>query len=150
MNKIYYYIRNQYVESTNAIVPFNDAGFLYGDGLFETMRFDNRKVFSIGDHLNRLFIGLKQINLLIKIQKKDIKNLIYKLIDMNSLDSGIIRVMITRGVVEKFDKSHGKPSLYISIKSSHIFGRIIALGFGSNLFIYVIMNFKGKIILSLA
>jgi len=29
---------------------------------------------------------------------------------------------------------------YISIKSSHIFGRIIALGFGSNLFIYVIMN----------
>ena len=29
---------------------------------------------------------------------------------------------------------------YISIKSSHIFGRIIALGFGSNLFIYVILN----------
>ncbi len=29
---------------------------------------------------------------------------------------------------------------YISIKSSHIFGRIIALGVGSNLFIYVILN----------
>ena len=29
---------------------------------------------------------------------------------------------------------------YISIKSFHVFGRILALGIGSNLFIYVIMN----------
>ena len=29
---------------------------------------------------------------------------------------------------------------YISIKSNHIFGRIISIGVGSNLFIYVIMN----------
>ena len=29
---------------------------------------------------------------------------------------------------------------YISIKSSHIFGRILSIGVGTNLFIYVIMN----------
>ena len=29
---------------------------------------------------------------------------------------------------------------YISIKSNHIFGRILSIGVGSNLFIYVIMN----------
>ena len=29
---------------------------------------------------------------------------------------------------------------YISIKSFHIFGRILSIGIGSNLFIYVILN----------
>ena len=29
---------------------------------------------------------------------------------------------------------------YISIKSSHIFGRIISLGVGTNLFLYVFLN----------
>ena len=47
MERTYYYINNQFIESTKAMIPFNDAGFLYGDGLFETMRFDNRKIFSI-------------------------------------------------------------------------------------------------------
>ena len=29
---------------------------------------------------------------------------------------------------------------YISIKSNHIFGRILSIGVGTNIFIYVIMN----------
>ena len=40
--------------SDNAMIPFNDAGFLYGDGLFETIRFDNNKLFVPEKHLKRL------------------------------------------------------------------------------------------------
>ncbi|HMD54383.1 MAG TPA: aminotransferase class IV, partial [Phycisphaerae bacterium] len=35
------------------IAPF-DAGLLHGAGLFETMRAIGRRVFHLGDHLNRL------------------------------------------------------------------------------------------------
>ena len=33
MQKRYYYINNQFIESTKAMIPFNDSGFLYGYGL---------------------------------------------------------------------------------------------------------------------
>ena len=41
-----YYINGKWVVADEALIPFNDAGFLYGDGLFETLRFDNKKIFS--------------------------------------------------------------------------------------------------------
>ena len=41
-----YYINGKFVSSSKANIPFNDSGFLYGDGLFETMRFDGKNIFS--------------------------------------------------------------------------------------------------------
>ena len=116
MNKRYFYINNQYVESVKASIPFNDAGFLYGDGLFETMRFDNKNIFSIDNHINRLFLGLKQIKLDVDKTRFEVEKLLYDLINKNNLDSGIIRIMITRGTVEPSDQLYGTPSIYISIK----------------------------------
>ena len=49
-----YYINGRYVREENAVVSFNDSGFLYGDGLFETMRFDKQKIFSFQKHFKRL------------------------------------------------------------------------------------------------
>ena len=58
MSKIYYYINGKWIDSSNATIPFNDSGFLYGDGLFETMRFDNGKIFYPQKHLKRLEKGI--------------------------------------------------------------------------------------------
>ena len=66
---MYYYINGKFELSKNANIPFDDAGFLYGDGLFETMRFDNKVIFSQEKHLGRLSKGLKIINL--KINQTD-------------------------------------------------------------------------------
>jgi branched-subunit amino acid aminotransferase/4-amino-4-deoxychorismate lyase len=32
------FLNGQFVPEAQAVVPVNDRGFLYGDGLFETMR----------------------------------------------------------------------------------------------------------------
>jgi branched-chain amino acid aminotransferase len=40
-----------------------DAGFLFGDGLFETLRVENGRAFDVPAHLDRLFRGLKRIGL---------------------------------------------------------------------------------------
>jgi len=80
------------------------------------MRFNEDSIFSVKTHINRLFQGLKVIDLKIKYNKKDISDLLYKVIKKNTLKSGIIRLMITRG---NTDKKLGKiniPSIYISIK----------------------------------
>ena len=58
-----YYVNGKYIDSSKANISIGDAGFLYGDGLFETMRFDNRKIFSSLKHIKRLQKGLEIVNL---------------------------------------------------------------------------------------
>ena len=63
LEKKIYYINGKWIKSHEAKIPFNDAGFLYGDGLFETLRFDNKKLFSANKHIKRILSGLKLIKL---------------------------------------------------------------------------------------
>ena len=67
---MFYYINGKFVDSSIASISFNDSGFLYGDGLFETLRFDNKKLFAPCNHINRLIASLKIIALDIQ-QSKD-------------------------------------------------------------------------------
>jgi len=113
---MFYYINNQFIKSDKAIVPFSDGGFLYGDGLFETMRFDKRNIFSITEHLDRLFQGLEIVNLEINSSKEDLEKLLYQVIEKNNLESGIIRLMITRGNTDQQLGSINTSALFISIK----------------------------------
>ena len=53
MEKVF--LNDKLVDADKAGIPVNDAGFLYGAGLFETMRACNGVVFSLEDHLERLF-----------------------------------------------------------------------------------------------
>ena len=113
---MYYYINGKFKLSDNASIPFDDAGFLYGDGLFETMRFDNKIIFSPQKHLDRLSKGLNVINLNIKENSSDLMNLLNTVIRKNNLNSGIIRLMITRGLISKDSSDYDIPRIYISIK----------------------------------
>jgi branched-subunit amino acid aminotransferase/4-amino-4-deoxychorismate lyase len=110
-----YYINGKWVSANKASIPFNDAGFLYGDGLFETIRFDNHNLFSVDKHIKRLISGLKVINLNLSISKNELLMLIKNIIVKNNLKSGIIRLMVTRGTLHSL-LEETKPNIYISIK----------------------------------
>ena len=114
-NKYIYYINGKWILANEASVPFNDLGFLYGDGLFETMRFDNKNIFSYQKHFKRLQQGLEIINLKISHNHNQLYDILNQIIKKNNLSSGIIRLMITRGIYNK-DSHNIKPNVYISIK----------------------------------
>ena len=65
-----YYVNGKYIDSSKAHISIGDAGFLYGDGLFETMRFDNRQIFSPLKHIRRLQKGLEIVGISISDTKK--------------------------------------------------------------------------------
>ena len=116
MNKQYiYFINGDWVLDSKATISFNDLGFLYGDGLFETMRFDNANIFSFDKHFSRLEKGLHELSLQIPYNKKTVYRLLNEIIQKNNLNSGILRLMITRGTQNK-KINNIIPNLYISIK----------------------------------
>ena len=116
MNKEYiYYVNGKWLSGHKAMIPFHDAGFLYGDGLFETVRFDDGIIFNYDKHYQRLNIGLDIIDLSNPYNKSQLFNILNELIKKNKINSGIIRLMITRGTLDSL-LSNPKPNIYINIK----------------------------------
>ena len=50
------FLNDGLVDIDSASVSVKDSGFLYGAGLFETMRSYNGVVFALEDHLDRLLL----------------------------------------------------------------------------------------------
>ena len=104
--------------NSDSTVPLYDAGFLLGDGLFETIRFDSRKLFYPEKHLERLSAGLDFIRIKLVKSSADIILLLEEIIQRNSIQSGLLRLMVTRGEVEGPPwKYEGSAGIYIAIRS---------------------------------
>ena len=94
------YINGSWKEASNSTVPLNDAGFLLGDGLFETIRFDNRKLFYPDKHLKRLYEGLDIIRIKMKKTPPDFTLLLKTIIQQNSLSfNPTIRILFFTTVI---------------------------------------------------
>jgi len=111
------YVNGEFLKQKDAFIPFNDGGFQYGDGLFETIRFNNRKIYYVKKHLERLNNGLKILDLKLNHNEDEIILLLNRLIMMNELESGLLRLMVTRGVIEGTPWNYkGTSCIYISIR----------------------------------
>jgi branched-chain amino acid aminotransferase len=73
------YLNNKLVSKGKALISVFDHGFLYGDGIYETLRAYNGVVFKLDDHIDRLFRSASMIGLTIPrgtdaIKKKCLHN----------------------------------------------------------------------------
>jgi len=80
-----------------AKIPVLDHGLLYGDGVFEGIRFYNDKPFLIEKHLSRLFDSAQAIALEAPWSKNELIDIIQDVVNTSDLTDGYIRVIITRG-----------------------------------------------------
>jgi len=94
------FVNGSFVNLSQAKISVFDRGFLYGDGLFETMRAYSGEVFRLGDHLDRLFRSAKEIELSFSYTRRDLKNIIKKVLKINNLSDAYIRLTLSRGVSE--------------------------------------------------
>lgn len=91
------WINGRLQDAGEAKVSVNDRGFLYGDGVFETMRSYAGVVFKIDRHLNRLFKSLEILKIRQSYSKTEFKKAVYRTLGANGLKNAYIRLTITRG-----------------------------------------------------
>jgi branched-chain amino acid aminotransferase len=80
-----------------AHISVYDHGLLYGDGVFEGLRFYYRKTFMLQAHLQRLQQSAQAIALELPYSLEQIQQAIEQLIQHYPDDSGYLRLVITRG-----------------------------------------------------
>lgn len=91
------YLNNRTVPEEEALVPVTDRGFLYGDGVYETMRAYKGEVFLLQEHLNRLMRSAGLIGLGLPKDEQGIIDAVMETLEANSLQDAIIRISVTRG-----------------------------------------------------
>lgn len=92
------YIDGEFHDKENAKISVFDHGLLYGDGVFEGIRFYNGRVFRLEEHIDRLFDSARAIALNIGLEKSAVIQATLETIRQNKLQDGYIRLVVTRGV----------------------------------------------------
>ena len=92
------YLDGELRDEAEAKISVFDHGLLYGDGVFEGIRFYNGRVFKLQEHTDRLFDSAKAICLEIPATKDEINEIVLSTVRANGLQDGYVRLVVTRGV----------------------------------------------------
>jgi len=85
------------VDENEAKISVFDHGLLYGDGIFEGIRFYSGRVFRLEEHIERLFDSAKAILLKTPWTVEEVCQATVDTCKANGLTDGYIRLVITRG-----------------------------------------------------
>lgn len=94
---MYVYLNRKIVPSKEAMVSVFDHGFLYGDGVYETMRVYDGVVFMLDEHIRRLYRSASMIGLTIPLETDLLKISIYETLIANHLKNAYVRLTVSRG-----------------------------------------------------
>ena len=114
------YFNKEFKLLTSANISPFDRGFLFADGVYESIRTYNGKLFRFKDHLDRLKKNIKEIRIDFK-EFDSLENIIYELIKKNNIESeALVYLQITRGSAiprtHSFPKEKISPTLFVSVK----------------------------------
>lgn len=91
------YVNGEFYSEEDAKVSVFDHGFLYGDGIFEGIRFYNYKIFRFEEHMERLYKSAKAIALEVPLEISEFSEKIKEAVRCSKLSDGYIRVIVSRG-----------------------------------------------------
>lgn len=93
---MFVFLNNMIVSEADAVVSVYDHGFLYGDGVYETMRAYGGTVFMFEKHMERL--GRSASLLRLRVPDQDfIRDAVARAVEANELSDAYIRITVSRG-----------------------------------------------------
>jgi branched-chain amino acid aminotransferase len=112
------FLNGKFVPEEKAVVSIFDRGFLYGDGLFETIRVYNGSLFRWEQHMERLRQGADFLKIKQPFNQSQLLAFALKLIAKNKIPDCLLRLTLSRGVGAPgySPRSAKNPVLVISLR----------------------------------
>ena len=103
------YFNGEFVPESEAKISIYDSALMFGDMVFEMTRSFNKEQFKLREHLERLYIGIKYLQIPLEMTIDEMEEAVYKTIEMNEPffeddDEHRIMIDITRGLLGLYDK----------------------------------------------
>ena len=114
-------INGEIVPESRAVIPVTDRGFVYGDGLFETMHAYGQKIFRIEQHLERLADGAVTLEFKPRPNLRELGAWVRAAVDAALFPEANVRLTVTRGSGPRGPSIVGpfKPSVVIVVTEFH-------------------------------
>ena len=111
------YVNGRLTAADEASASAMDRGFLYGDGVFETIRVYAGQPFMLDAHLARMAQGCSVISLPTP-DMEEIKRGVEQVLEANGLSDAYLRITVTRGPTGSLwsDLEHSLPTVVIMSK----------------------------------
>jgi branched-chain amino acid aminotransferase len=101
LQKVIVYLNGKLIESNVGLIGIDDMGVLQGDGLFETMRAYNGKIFAIEKHIERLARSAATIKMPNAPHATALMDACRSVVESNRLKSARVRLTVTIGPADR-------------------------------------------------
>jgi aminodeoxychorismate lyase len=91
------FLNGRFVPEAQAVVPITDRGFLYGDGLFETLRVRGGQPVWWDRHLARLERGAEFLKIFLPWPANELRKFAVQLTERNAMPESVLRLTLSRG-----------------------------------------------------
>jgi branched-subunit amino acid aminotransferase/4-amino-4-deoxychorismate lyase len=96
--KMKVFLDGKWLTLDKARAPIDEPGFLYAQGVFETMRADNEKIFRLEAHLERLTNSSKLVKISLGYSKAQLKDIIERAVSLNKYSCLCLRLTVWQGL----------------------------------------------------
>jgi len=96
--RVLVFLNGKFVPEEKAVVSVSDRAFLYGDGLFETIRIFNGKPFRWEQHMQRLRQGADFLKIKLPFSETQLLSFALALVAKNKTPDSVLRLTLSRGV----------------------------------------------------
>ncbi len=97
------YLNNKFIDEEKATINIKDRGLLLGDSIFDTLLYNGNKIILFDFHFARFNKSIRNNYFNFNLSKKNLQNIILKLIKKNNLLNSklSIRYTLTRGYAKR-------------------------------------------------
>lgn len=116
-------INNKFIPAKQAKISVLSEAFMYGYGVFETLRTFNKKIVKANEHINRLFNSAKKIELKIKYKKSKILKMLIKIVKKSPYKNQRIKIIaVKEGIIVTSQKLAINKVIYkgVAVKTINI------------------------------
>ncbi len=110
------FLNGRWLSEKNAKISAFDSGFLYGYGVFETIRIVNGRAFLLQEHLRRVNKSLRLTG--IKRIPYDLNSIVNEILQRNNLMDGVVRITVSAGRFPDlpWQSKAGKPTVLVNVR----------------------------------
>ena len=95
------FLNDAYLEEAAALISPLSPGFMYGYGVFETIRVSDKKVLFLDQHYGRMVRALSVLGMTCPYQENELQPIIEKLLDLNDVSEGFVKVVCSKPAPKK-------------------------------------------------
>ncbi|MFY9903004.1 MAG: aminotransferase class IV [Trichococcus sp.] len=105
------FLNDVYLEEDAALISPLSPGFMYGYGVFETIRISRKQALFLDQHYRRMVQALSVLGMICPYQETELQPIIEKLLELNGVSEGFVKVVCSKPTSKK--QSHQEADILI-------------------------------------